>query len=63
MRHVDITIEKTETGYKGTAKVLGYTAEEHGSSPKDVEERLIDHLLEENEISEGNYQIEDTPTK
>ncbi len=51
-----------EEEYWGEVKVQGYTATEYGTSPEDVQDTLIKHLLEEDEIKVGEYTVE-TPTE
>lgn len=44
--------------FVGEVKVLGYRAIDYGTSPEEVRQKLIEHLIEEDEIREGNYQVE-----
>ncbi len=45
--------------YRGEVKVAGYVAIDYDTSPEEVKTKLIAHLLEEGEIKQGNYQVEE----
>lgn len=55
--------EIDENDWRGEVKVQGYYAVDYGTSKEDVKTKLIDHLVMENEISLGNYSLEETPTE
>lgn len=59
-----VTFKSTKVGeqdYRGEIQVRGYKAVDYGPSPEDVKTSLISHLLDEQEIKEGEYILEETP--
>lgn len=63
MRVVKISVKDKEGQYEGTATVRGYSVTDSAPTHGELTHTLIEHLIEEGEISPGNYTIEEAPAK
>lgn len=63
MKIVKFSHEIVDDMVRGTVKVRGFEATDTANTIDDVKASLIAHLIDENEIREGNYVIEETSTE
>lgn len=62
MRTVSFTTTQDGDIVRGEVRVRGFRAIDYGTSVDEVRNSLIAHLIDEQEIKDGDYTIEETST-